>query len=226
MFKIETHIHTSEVSPCSRKKAKDLVRAYKEAGYSTIFITDHFQENTVDVYGDIPWEDKMAIFLGGYYRAKYEGDLIGLTVLPGAEFRFPETANHYLAYGITKEFLDAHPDISTMDIEKFSKIAHEAGIFIVQAHPYRDGKTTPTPEFIDAVEVYNSNPRHEDNSELTEAFVKEFGLPVTAGSDAHRDEDIAHTGLESDFEIKTVEDFVRLVKSGEAKIIRNKKEEE
>ena len=226
MFKIETHVHTSEVSQCSRKRAKELVRAYKDAGYDTIFITDHFQANTVGAYGDIPWADKMAIFLGGYYRAKYEGDLIGLTVLPGAEFCFPEAPRHYLAYGITKEFLDAHPDMNLMDIETFSKIAHEAGIFIVQAHPYRDGKTTPAPEFIDAVEVYNSNPRHEDNSELTEQFVKEFSLPVTAGSDAHRDEDIALSGLESDFEIKTVEDFVRLVKSGEARIIRNKKEQE
>ena len=43
---------------------------------------------------------------------------------------------------------------------------------------------------------------------------------VSAGSDAHRDEDVALTGLESDYEIKTAEDFIRLIKSGKAKIIK------
>ncbi|MBE6645866.1 MAG: PHP domain-containing protein [Ruminococcaceae bacterium] len=222
MFKTETHIHTSEVSMCSHKRAKEMVKIYKERGYSTIFITDHFQANSVDSYGDIPWSDKMAIFLSGYYRAKAEGDKIGLNVLPGAEFCFPGIPNHYLAYGITREFLDANPEIHKTDIETFSKIAHEAGIFIVQAHPYRDGKAYPTPDFIDAIEVYNSNPRHEDNSELSEEAVRKFNLPVTAGSDAHRDEDIAITGLVSEYEIKTAEDFIKLIKSREAKIIRER----
>ena len=220
MFKTEPHLHTEEVSPCSRKRAKELVKLYKEAGYSTIFVTDHFQANTVDAYGDIPWEDKMAIFLGGYYRAKCEGDKIGLNVLPGAEFCFPGVPNHYLVYGITREFLNSNPEIHKTDIETFSKIAHEAGLFIVQAHPYRDGHCFPTPEYIDAVEVYNSNPRHEDHSDMSEAFARAHCFSVTAGSDTHRDEDIALTGVESEFEIKTAEDFIRLVKSGEVKIIK------
>ena len=220
MFKTETHIHTSEVSICSQKRAREMVRAYKESGYSTVFITDHFQGNTIDSYGDIPWQDKMAIFLGGYYRAKVEGDKIGLNVLPGAEFCFPGVPNHYLAYGITKEFLDANPDIHKTDIETFSKIAHGAGLFIVQAHPYRDGKCFPTPDFIDAVEVYNSNPRHADNSELSEKTALEFNLPISAGSDAHREEDVALSGIETEVEIKTAEDFIRLVRRGEIKIIR------
>ena len=67
MFKTETHIHTSEVSACSRKRAKEMIRLYKEAGYSTVFISDHFQTNSLDVLGDIPWSEKMAIFLSGYY---------------------------------------------------------------------------------------------------------------------------------------------------------------
>jgi len=220
MFKIETHLHTLEVSPCATIRAKELVKLYKEAGYQAIFVTDHFQSNTVGSYGDIPWEDKMAIFLGGYYRAKFEGDKIGLTVLPGAEFCFPGAPNHYLAYGITKEFLDSHPGINEMDIESFSKICKEAGVMLVQAHPYRDGKCFPTPEFVDAVEVYNSNPRHNDNSEQSEKLVLEYNLPTCAGSDTHRPEDVALTGVESEFEIKTAKDFIDLVLSVKAKTIR------
>lgn len=220
MFKTETHLHTAEVSPCAHKRAKEIVRAYKEAGYSTVFVTDHFQTNTVDSYGDIPWADKMAIFLAGYYIAKCEGDKIGVNVLPGAEICFAGVSNHYLAYGISKEFLDKYPELHTYGIEKFSEIARENGVFVVQAHPYRDGKCFPTPEYIDAVEVYNSNPRHEDNSERTEVLVREYSLPAIGGSDAHRDADVAGSGIETEVEIESAEEFINLVKLGKVKVIR------
>ena len=220
MFKTETHLHTAEVSPCSHIRAKQMVRKYKEAGYSTVFIADHFQSNTVDAYGDIPWRDKIAIFLAGYYIAKCEGDKIGLNVLPSAEICFTGVSNHYLVYGITREFLEANPELHTYGIEKFSEIAHKAGVFIVQAHPHRDGKCFPTPEYVDGIEVYNSNPRHADNSELSEELVRTYGMPVTGGSDAHREEDIALSGIETEAEIVSAEQFVELVKSGKVNVIR------
>ena len=106
MFKTETHLHTAEVSRCGKKRAFQMIRAYKEAGYSTVFVTDHFQMNTLDALGDISWADKVTIFLSGYYAAKCEGEKIGVCVLPGAEICFGgEDPNHYLVYGLTKEFL-------------------------------------------------------------------------------------------------------------------------
>ena len=222
MFKTETHLHTAEVSVCSLKKAEEMVKGYKNAGYSTIFITDHFQPNTLDSYGDLSWDEKMTLFLCGYYRAKQAGEKIGLVVLPGAEIRFPESVNHYLVYGITKEFLVAHPNLHMMSAERFSKIAHDAGLLIVQAHPYRDGKCFPTPEIIDAVEAYNTNPRHEDNSELTEELARRYSLPMIGGSDAHRDEDIGRGGIETETEIRSTEDFIRLVKANKITLIGKK----
>lgn len=218
MFKIETHIHTAEVSGCSRIKAANMVKKYHEAGYSTIFISDHFQDSSIDLFGDLPWNEKTAIFLSGYYKAKWEGDKLGINVLLAAEFKFADSKNHYLAYGINKEFLDSYPELHKMTVEQFSRIAKENGIFVVQAHPHRDGACFPTPEYVDAIEVYNSNPRHDDHSELSEALVKELGIPVTVGSDAHRDEDVAGAALVSEKEIKTVEEFTLAVRSGALKI--------
>lgn len=221
MYKIETHIHTLEVSACSRIKAREMVKKYYEAGYSTLFISDHFQENSIDVLGDIPWSDKTAIFLSGYYKAKFEGEKLGINVLPAAEFTLADSKNHYLAYGITKEFLDAYPELHKMNIGEFSKIAHENGVFLIHAHPYRDGNNNPVPEYVDGIEIYNSNPRHEDNSALSEKLAGENAqLVVSAGSDAHREEDVARSGLLSECEIKTVEDFIKLLKSGKAKLIK------
>jgi len=220
MFKTETHLHTAEVSSCSKIKAREMIRKYHEAGYSTVFVSDHFQTNSIDYLGDIPWSDKMTVFLSGYYKAKYEGDRIGINVLPAAEFNFSDSSNHYLVYGITKEFLDKYPEIHKLTVKEFSMIAKENNLFVVQAHPYRDGKCSPTIEYIDAVEVYNSNPRHEDHSDLSEKFAEEFNVPVSSGSDAHREEDIALGGIITEAEIKTVEDFITSVKERKIKIYR------
>ena len=38
----ETHMHTKEGSACGRDNAADIVRAYKEAGYAGVIVTDHF----------------------------------------------------------------------------------------------------------------------------------------------------------------------------------------
>lgn len=220
MFKTETHLHTTEVSPCSCLRAKKLVHRYKEAGYSTVFVSDHFEASTVGAYGNIPWNDKMAIFLSGYYIAKCEGEKIGITVLPAAEICFTGVPNHYLVYGITKHFLDSYPELYTYGIEKFSEIAHKEGLFIVQAHPHRDGVCFPTPEYVDAIEAYNSNPRHKDNSDRSAELVSKLGLCVSAGSDAHREEDVALSGIETEVEIKTSEQFIELVENGSVRLIR------
>ena len=223
MFKTETHIHTMEVSSCSHMRAVDMVRKYASKGYSTLCITDHFQSNTLDGVGDIPWADKMTLFLSGYYKAKREGEKLGVNVIMGAEFCFAGASNHYVVYGISKEFLDAHPNLHKMTIAEFSKIAKENGLFVVQAHPYRDGKNYPTTEYVDAIELYNSNPRHENNTELAEALIKETDIPVSAGSDAHREVDVALSGLITEEEIKTAADLIDCIKN--RKVILIGKEE-
>ena len=195
-----------------------MVKRYKEAGYSTIFITDHFQPNSIDTLGDIPWTEKTAIFLSGYYRAKAEGDKVGLTVLPGAEFTFPGSPNHYLAYGITKAFLDAYPEIHKLTVDEFIPIAKENRLFLIQAHPYRDGNCYPTPQYVAGLEICNSNPRHHDYNEKAAVCAKEFDLLITAGSDAHRTEDVAGAGIRSPFPVEHAEDYIRLLQSGVGEI--------
>ena len=220
MFKTETHLHTKEVSKCATVSAAELMHAYKNAGYHTVFVTDHFQANTIGSYGDVAWEEKIRKFLDGYNAAKAEGEKLGLTVLMSAEFCFPGSPNHYLAYGITEEFLLSSPDMNLFDIERFSRTAKEAGVLLVQAHPYRDGKNTPTPEYVDAIEVYNSHPRHEDHSELSEALAKEYGLPISAGSDTHQPEDIARSGILTDEPIESSADLIRHILNRDIKIIK------
>lgn len=220
MFKTETHLHTSEVSRCGKLSSTQMIKLYNEAGYKTILVTDHFQANVLDTLGDIPWEDKVTIFLSGYYRAKTAGEKFEMHVLLGAEFCFTGQPNHYLAYGITKEFLCAHPDLHKMSIGEFYPIAKAAGVYMIQAHPYRDDNCHPTPEYADAVEVFNGNPRHNDYNDRAESYAMENGFPMTSGSDAHQMPDVAQGGILTEEPITTIEGYIEAVKSGKLELIK------
>ena len=214
MFKTETHIHTKNSSGCGWLFAEEMVKEYYEAGYTTIVITDHFcTEN-------IAWNEKVQKSLAGYYKAEEVSKKYNINVLMSTEMEFDKTKpNHYLLYGITQEFLLANPDIDKMSIEEFSWIAKEKGIFVVQAHPHRNERCYPTPKFVDAIEIYNGNPRHSDYSDKSLKVAEDNNLYKTAGSDAHRKEDIARSGIITDIEIKSIYDLIEAIKDGNVKII-------
>ena len=224
MFKTETHLHTAEVSSCAQLSAEQMIRGYKGAGFQTVFVSDHFYPAFFERYGNIPWEEKITIFLSGYYRAKAVGDKYGMNVLLSAEVAFRKSPNHYLIYGFDRSFLDAYPNITDRTIEEFAEIAKKHQVFIVQAHPFRDGICTPTPEYVDGIEVYNSNPRHTDYSEKSLQTALVHHLFMTSGSDSHREEDIGRGGICTAQEIKTAQDYIRLLKDGQVQIYRGEKD--
>ena len=221
MFKTETHMHVSEVSPCSKLSAAEMVKIYHEAGYKTLFVADHFQkERYFDTLGDISWAEKIDCFLKGYKNAKKAAEKFSMNVILSAEISFGWSCNHYLVYGIDEEFLKNCPDIFDMGIEKFYPYAKERGVTVIQAHPYRDMGSFPTPEFVDGFEVYNSNPRHDNYTEKAIETAQKYNKPMTAGSDSHRTEDTALTGVETEEEIRTAENYINAVMNGKIKIIR------
>ena len=107
-----------------------------------------------------------------------------------------------------------------MTLEEFHAHAKAHGVTIVQAHPYRDGHNVPHPEIADGFEVINSNPRHENYDDKIMELAKKHGKLMSAGSDAHRDEDIGGAAMMSDNEIKTVDDYLELLASGKARLMR------
>ena len=84
MFKTETHVHVSEVSPCSKVSAENMVKLYHEAGYRSLFIADHFQNvRFFETLGDISWEEKIDHFLKGYENAKKAAQKYSMNVIFG-----------------------------------------------------------------------------------------------------------------------------------------------
>jgi hypothetical protein len=222
MFKTELHLHTAGVSRCASATVRQAVDDYINNGYDTIIITNHLSPTFFKVKvteSMTEWKDIADFFMSDYREAK-EYAAGRINVLLGMELRTRENINDYLVYGITEDFIKNNPELYESSYEKFYPIAKENGFLVIQAHALRDGVCNPTLEFVDGLEIYNSNPRHEDYNDKVTAIAKEHNLLFTAGSDAHRADDAALSGLYSEAPIETVEDFIALVKSGKAEIIR------
>ena len=157
-FRFDTHVHTDETSHCGKVPGEEMVRLYAEAGYSGFVMTDHYNRYSMQVHGCQTPEEEVETFLKGYRAAKAKGDEIGFDVLPGMELQPDGAYNEYLLYGLTEEFLYAHPHIYEEDLLTLRRLATENDILIFQAHPYRPGLTRAMPGFLDGVEVFNGNP--------------------------------------------------------------------
>ena len=220
MYKTEPHLHVAEVSPCAKMGAKDVIKLYAEAGYSTVFVSDHLKKPFFEKLGDIPYEEKAIKFMEGFEIARAAGEEYGVNVLFSAEFQFSYSTSHFLLYGIDKNFLTLDEGMFDMTMAEFYSFAKKNGVTVIQAHPYRDGTSLPAePEYLDGVEAINTNPRHENHTEKALAFAREHELPMTSGSDTHREEDVALGGVLSETEIKSAEDYVRLLVKGELGLI-------
>ena len=180
----ETHMHTSEGSACASNTGAEMARAYAQAGYTGIIITDHFVYGNTAVDRSLPWSEWVEKFCLGYEHAKEEGEKCGLQVFFGWESGYggPE----FLVYGLDKQWLLNHPEIKDATVEEQLQLVH----------PYREAwyikEIRPYPDFVDAVEgvnashsSYGKEERHPEFNERALAYAKEHNLPLTAGSDQH-----------------------------------------
>lgn len=219
-YRYETHLHTAESSLCGKISGAEHPAFYKARGYHGIMITDHFYRGNTAIPLDLPWEEWVGRFFAGYEAAKAAGDAIGITVFFGLEERF-DAFDEYLIYGLTKEWLCAHPELRTLPREQYLALVREAGALVVQAHPMREygcTKELVLPlDALDAIEGWNGGTGLAQNSRAI-AIAAENGLPITAGSDLH----VVRTekriwpnyGIETDTKLETVEDYIELIRHG------------
>lgn len=98
-FKIELHAHSSESSRCGSIGAAELVKNYKEAGYSALVLTDHYYARLFDKISDLSWEKQLEKYLKGYKKAKKAADKLDFKIFLGIEIKFDNDPNEYLIYG-------------------------------------------------------------------------------------------------------------------------------
>ena len=201
----EMHFHTKNTSNCANVKAKDAVEEYIKAGYNGIVVTDHLSPSTYMKYGRelLPWKKKVDFFLRGYKEALKTADG-RIPVLLGMELRFrtSEGDNDYLVYGINEEFLYNTPELLNLNSKKFYELCQKNGFLVFQAHPFRVGMKVTNPKYLDGIEIFNGNPRHNSSNDIAEMWAKKYDLMVTSGSDYHEYEDLGTGGIWFNKEIK------------------------
>ncbi len=221
-YKYETHMHTKEGSACGKSTAVEMIRAYKELGYTGVFVTDHFFNGNCAVSGELPWAEKVERFCRGYENARAEGERIGLDVFFGFEYGIRQI--DFLVYNLDKEWLLAHPDIDKWDPKRAFAAMHEGGGFIIHAHPFRERDYIDHirlyPRDVDGVEIFNGAQREEPwMNERAKIYAMMYDLPGTAGSDSHSVNAIFASGVETQEPIRTAADYLRILKAGGLKIL-------
>ena len=163
-YRYETHLHTSQGSACGKCTGEEMAEAYKEAGYTGIFVTDHFFYGNTAVDRSLPWEEWVESYCKGFEQAKKTGDRIGLQVFFGWEASY--NGIDFLVYGLDKQWLKSHPEIRDCTVEEQYKMVKRDGGMVIHAHPFREADYIPEiklyPEWVDGVEVVNSSHRNPD----------------------------------------------------------------
>lgn len=189
MYKYDLHVHTKEGSACARNTGAEMAEMYAREGYSGFFVTDHFYTGNTAVPRDLPWEEWVGRFCEGYRSAKKRGDELGLDVFFGWEFGLGG-GTEFLTLGLDEAWLLANPDVRRMDPVTYSTKVHEAGGYLIHAHPYLEASYVPCirlfPRLVDAVEVLNAPKGDFINARAAE-YALAYDLTQTAGSDSHND---------------------------------------
>ena len=221
MFLYEMHLHTYPTSG-GGAPIEEHIPVLMERGYQGCVITNHFYNGDTRVHRALPWRDFVRPYIEDYERAKRFAEHLDFDVLFGIEEQVGG-GREILVYGITPEFLLAHPELRRADVPTWARLVHEAGGLIFQAHPYRRRWyiSTPGPHpdlaLLDGIEVYNASNAPEENQDA--ALLRERkSLATVAGSDGHSTASAGRAGILSPRRLYTEKDLAALLKAGEQKI--------
>ena len=222
MYKIELHLHTKYSSGCGQLDEKEIISAYKAAGYHGIVVTDHFNRDTYNMKGIDPASpvDRLTPFLEGYYKMKEEGEKQGIKIYRGAELRFDGSYNDYLFYNYPDELLTDPEKLFTMGLHEFIKLSRQTDALLIQAHPFRPMCAPADIADLDGVEIANMHPWHHSRNELARALADtDSRLIRTGGSDCHATDHIGRGGILSETLPKNDAELAALLRSGNYTVI-------
>ncbi len=225
LYKYELHTHTAECDPYAGVGGAELVKLYREAGYSGIVITEHYIRSFAKWFADenlasATHEEYIKRWLKGYYAAKEAAEGTDFTVLAGAEVAFDGQINHYLIYGVDEAYFYRAPLLNKCKtIDELTALLPD-GALVVQAHPFRKNMTICDPKALFGFEGYNAGTEMFRN-EIAKLYARHYGNRLTSGSDVHAHRAVARGGIATAHEIRSPQDLVALLKSGDYYLIED-----
>ena len=223
-YRYETHLHTCQGSACASATGAEMARAHLAAGYTGIFITDHFFNGNTAVPRELPWKERVNQFCLGFEDALQEGTRIGLQVFFGFEYNYHGA--EFLVYNLDKQWLLEHEDVDRLSPRKALALFRQGGGFVIQAHPFRERDYIDHfqlfPRDIDGVEAINAaniGPEGKLMNQRAFEYARMFQLPVTSGSDSHHTDLLYGGGVEVARKMETPADYLQWMISGKLKLL-------
>ncbi|NCB01031.1 MAG: PHP domain-containing protein [Spirochaetia bacterium] len=214
VYKIETHLHTIVSSSCGKLTPEEILLGYKKGGYKGLVVTDHLNRSAAR-HLKVDLSDKKeaykAFFQGFLELEKISRDE-EITTYLGAELRFDDNQNDFLIYGFTPDLFYDLDTIFKEGLAKFYPKAKAHGAIIIQAHPFRNGCFLAESEFLDGIEAFNLNIRHENNNADAYKAAKKHHLSMISGSDCHRSNNMALGGIITDILPKDSSELTHMIK--------------
>jgi hypothetical protein len=200
-MRIDIHTHTSPRSPCSNIDPLELVREASRRRLDGICLTEH----------QVLWQPQEVESLAQGAQIK---------IFRGNEF----TTNQgdVLVFGYEEDVKEL------LTIEELSAEVKKAGGFMIAAHPFRGFKTfgigqlkmtveqactRKVFDFVDAIEIGNGKLSEEEN-DMAAQVARRLDLPGTAGSDAHRVDEVGKWTTDFEREIENERQLVAELRSG------------
>ena len=200
-MRIDLHTHTSPRSPCSSAEPLELVREASRLGLDGICLTEHQVLWKSDETAELAQGTPVKIFRGNEFTTN-QGDI--------------------LVFGYEEDIQEL------LMIEDLRDRVTAAGGFMIAAHPFRgfktfgigqlqmtveQGCTRKVFDFVDAVEIRNGKVSDEEN-DMAARVTTRLGLPGTAGSDAHRIDEVGKWVTEFERDIQTDQELIEELKAG------------
>ncbi len=167
---VDLHVHTSRYSACGRATPEEMMARAVDVGLDGVVLTEH----------NLVWPDDEIDAL----RAQFPQ----LVIWQGVEITSAE-GDDYLLYGLTSAAEHVRePDLQRdTEGERLVRRAHELGLVILLAHPYRYRDEAPaflTREPVDGVEIMSANILDYAHGHAV-ALAEELDAFVVATSDGH-----------------------------------------
>lgn len=237
IFKYETHLHTFQGSACGQTKGEDYIKPFFDAGYSGIFVTDHFFGGNTRALRDGEWKSRIESYCSGYESAKKAADEFNkknnffgtekeFKVFFGIEQTF--NGDDYLVYGFDKSWLINHPEIENMNHKELFEAVNSVNGLMIQAHPFRFRNYMDAIHLhireVHGVEIYNSGNKSEENL-LAKIYASQYNFPTTSGSDIHNveklfsKEGLKMGGVYFDSPLNSVFDYAERIKEKKVNLI-------
>jgi predicted metal-dependent phosphoesterase TrpH len=198
-MRVDLHVHTYPASRCSSIVYRDLITYCRTQRIGAIALTNH---------GDV-----------GDNR-RLEGPLadIGTVLVHGVEISTP--SGDFIVYSPDLDYLAEFR--AEQGVPQAETVAADAAV--VWVHPAAGGGRSGSPFYaeladelaplIDAIEVWNGNWTQRRYVDTAARMCRHVGRPATAGSDAHRAEQLGACVTEVVGEVLSTADVVAAIRAG------------